>query len=184
MSQPTPRPDSPEIPTQELRRIAGILGVWPAIRHVWKFERIATGRGSTTTQVPDTGTGVLPASRSNSSVAALPSPRATPARKPCPATAVVLPATPAPRPRRPRRHIAPVHTPYVRPPLGRALADGPLPGPAALPVVIDLDTPPVSPKRRVRTGVPRARGVPTIKADRRLQVDPKLLRELFGEDSE
>ncbi|KAL7291595.1 hypothetical protein TKK_0014636 [Trichogramma kaykai] len=210
MSQPTPSPDSPEIPAQELRRISGILGVWPAIRHVWELEKIATGRGSTTTQVPDTGvprqrttaetqteattvsnaaqTSVLPASRSNRPTATRPSPRTTRGRRPSPATpavpAVALPAAPAPRPRLPRRRIAPIRTPYVRPPVERTLAGGPLPGPAALPVVIDLDTPPALPKHRVRTGAPRARGVPTIKADRRLKVDPKLLKELFGEDTE
>ncbi|KAL7291730.1 hypothetical protein TKK_0014517 [Trichogramma kaykai] len=105
--------------------------------------------------------------------------------------------------RPPPRRIAPVATPYGRPPVSLAPARRPPPR-RITPVawtsaassstsnaseVIDLSCsltkPPLTPPpSRGLLGAPRNRSIPTIKADRCVHVNLKLLKELFGKDNE
>ncbi|KAL7295789.1 hypothetical protein TKK_0010839 [Trichogramma kaykai] len=188
---------SPEIPPQEIRRIVESLGAWPTVQHIWRLEKAVSGRGSATTQVPDTG---VPRQRSSvqtqteatyitaavQTAAPTPRRRRPPAKAPRPAPIAAPPVTqlaaPVTRRRPPPRRIAPVAQPYVRPPAVRFnTASTAAPDTS---VVIDLSLSPTTPPGKKPPSVPRARGTPTIKADSRVHVDPKLLKEIFGEDLE
>ncbi|CAB0037920.1 unnamed protein product [Trichogramma brassicae] len=133
MSSFPPRPESPEIPQEELRRIIESLGAWPAVSYIWRLEKEIGRHGSTARQTPAAGvprqrsskttqteavtnnaaaqTDDRPAVRTQRQAVSRPPPRPTPTPAQRPAA-----VTPAPQRRPPPQRIAPVTpTPVVTP---------------------------------------------------------------------